>query len=120
MRSWSTERRGYTPPIFFCPDIFIANKTLSVFIDESGDFGKYDPKSPYYYVSMVLHDQSVDISSEIENLEKHVANYGYPHHAIHVGPIIRREKAYEHDLMENRKSLVLDVLKDFFDIVFRC
>lgn len=72
----------------------MANKTLSVFIDESGDFGKYDPKSSYYYVSMVLHDQSVDISSEIENLEERVANYGYPHHAIHVGPIIRREKAY--------------------------
>jgi len=81
------------------------NKTLSVFIDESGDFGKYDPKSPYYYVSMVLHDQSNDISSEIKNLEEHVANYGYPHHAIHVGPIIRREKIYENDLMEDRKSL---------------
>ncbi|MCQ2591031.1 MAG: DUF3800 domain-containing protein [Treponema sp.] len=83
----------------------MANKTLSVFIDESGDFGKYDPKSPYYYVSMVLHDQSIDISSEIANLEERVANFGYPHHAIHVGPIIRREKVYEHDLMENRKSL---------------
>jgi len=83
----------------------MATKTLSVFIDESGDFGKFDPKSPYYYVSMVLHDQSIDISSEIANLEERVANYGYPHHAIHVGPIIRREKAYEHDLMENRKSL---------------
>lgn len=79
----------------------MANKTLSVFIDESGDFGKYDPKSPYYYVSMVLHGQSIDISSEIANLEERVANFGYPHHAIHVGPIIRREKVYEHDLMEN-------------------
>ena len=48
----------------------MANKILSVFIDESGDFGKYDPKSPYYYVSMVLHDQSVDISSEIDSLEQ--------------------------------------------------
>ena len=83
----------------------MADKTLSVFIDESGDFGKYDSKAPYYYVSMVLHDQSVDISSEIEKLEQRVANYGFPHHAIHVGPIIRREKAYENELMEKRKSL---------------
>lgn len=80
-------------------------KTLSVFIDESGDFGKFDPKSPYYYVSMVLHDQSIDISEEIKNLEARVSNYGFPHHAIHVGPIIRREQVYKNDLMENRKSL---------------
>ena len=36
-------------------------ETLSIFIDESGDFGVYDYKSPYYMVSMVLHDQQVDI-----------------------------------------------------------
>ena len=83
----------------------MANKILSGLIDESGDFGKYDPKSPYYYVSMVLHDQSVDISSEIDRLEQRVTNFGFPHHAIHVGPIIRREKQYENELMENRKSL---------------
>lgn len=80
-------------------------KILSVFIDESGDFGKYDPKSPYYYVSMVLHDQSVDISDEIKSLEERVSNYGFPNHAIHVGPIIRREQIYKNELMENRKAL---------------
>lgn len=80
-------------------------KILSVFIDESGDFGKYDPKSPYYYVSMVLHDQSVDISDEIKSLEEWVSNCGFPNHAIHVGPIIRREQVYKKELMENRKSL---------------
>ncbi len=76
-----------------------------MFIDESGDFGKYDPESPYYYVSMVLHDQSVDISEEIKKLEERVTNYGFPNHAIHVGPIIRREQVYKNELMENRKSL---------------
>ena len=25
------------------------NKVLSVFVDESGDFGQYNPSSPYYY-----------------------------------------------------------------------
>lgn len=80
-------------------------KTLSVFIDESGDFGKYDSKAPYYYVSMVLHDQSFDISEEIRNLEDRVSKYGFPNHAIHVGPIIRREQVYKNELMESRKSL---------------
>ena len=31
---------------------------LSIFVDESGDFGDYQPHSPYYIASMVLHDQA--------------------------------------------------------------
>jgi hypothetical protein len=31
-------------------------KTLSVFIDESGDFGSYEAHAPYYLVAMVLHN----------------------------------------------------------------
>ena len=80
-------------------------KVLSVFIDESGDFGDYDFHSPYYYVAMVLHDQSIDISENIKNLEEHLERVGYPQHAIHTGPIIRKEQFYENDLMETRKAL---------------
>ena len=35
---------------------------LSIFIDESGDFWPYDFRSPYYIITMVFHDQVVDIS----------------------------------------------------------
>ena len=31
-------------------------KELSIFVDESGDFGEYDHHSPFYIISMVLHD----------------------------------------------------------------
>ena len=80
-------------------------KVLSVFIDESGDFGKFDSKNPYYYVALVLHDQSIDINENIKGLEEHLENLGYPNHAIHTGPIIRREQFYKHELMEDRKTL---------------
>lgn len=80
-------------------------KVLSVFIDESGDFGQYDPASPNYYVAMVLHNQEKDISKNIEALERHVSNWGYPNHAIHTGPLIRRESVYKNDLREQRKAL---------------
>ena len=43
-------------------------KILSVFIDESGDFGQFDVKHPMYYVAMVMHDQSNDISANINAL----------------------------------------------------
>ncbi len=32
-------------------------RILSIFIDESGDFGPYNPAAPYYLVAMILHDQ---------------------------------------------------------------
>lgn len=34
---------------------------LSVFVDESGDFGEYDYHAPYYIISLVFHNQSHDI-----------------------------------------------------------
>ena len=80
-------------------------KVLSVFIDESGDFGQYNPSSPNYYVAMVLHNQEIDISRNIEALEKQVSNWGYPDHTIHTGPLIRRESVYKNDLREQRKAL---------------
>ena len=83
----------------------MAEKTLSVFIDESGDFGAYDYHAPYYLVTMVLHDQSVDISANIDALEEHMRILGYEHHAIHTGPLIRRESVYMDDMMEERLKL---------------
>ncbi len=81
------------------------NKILNVFIDESGDFGCYSDHSPYYIVVMVLHDQKIDISSNIANFEAHLCHLGYAHHSIHTGPLIRRESTYKYDEIENRKRI---------------
>lgn len=82
-------------------------KVLSVFIDESGDFGDYNYSSPYYMVAMVLHDQSKDISAAIKKLDSRISDLGFPPHAIHTGPIIRKESLYEqYDDPENRTSLL--------------
>lgn len=40
-------------------------KELSIFIDESGDFGDYSPHSPYYIITMVFHDQMVAFIRQI-------------------------------------------------------
>ena len=80
-------------------------KILSIFIDESGDFGPYAAHTPYYIVSMVLHEQHIDISGFIQTLDEYMNHLGFPMHAIHVGPLIRRESIYADDLMEDRKKL---------------
>ena len=104
-RSWSTGWRGFTPPFLYIKRRLHEGKVLSVFIDESGDFGQYNPVSPNYYVAMVLHNQEIDISRNIEALERQISNWGYPEHTIHTGPLIRRESVYKNDLREQRKSL---------------
>jgi len=40
-------------------------KELSVFVDESGDFGPSEYHSPYYIVTLVFHDQSADIGKTL-------------------------------------------------------
>ena len=83
----------------------MAEKVLSVVIDESGDFGSYEHHAPYYLVAMVLHDQSVNITTDILGMDARMRNLGYEHHAIHTGPLIRRESTYANDLVESRKHL---------------
>lgn len=68
---------------------------LSIFVDESGDFGEFSAASPYYMVSMIFHEQNIDITDDIAILDRHVRELGFPPHAVHVGPLIRRESIYE-------------------------
>ena len=79
--------------------------TLSVFIDESGDFGPYSHHSPYYIITLLLHDQSKPIDQQVEHLRAHVVQMGFDdNHAIHSAPLIRREKDYRlMDLPSRRK-----------------
>jgi len=54
---------------------------------------------------MVMHDQNVDISERIARFYQHLSDLGYEKHAIHAGPLIRREGIYHNDNMEQRKKL---------------
>jgi hypothetical protein len=93
---------------------------LSIFIDESGDFGD---NSDYYILSMLIHDQSHDISQQLANLSRHLKDIGIPEQkAIHTGPIIRREDAYLNLPIETRKAAFnrLFAFTRKVDIRFKC
>ena len=45
-------------------------KELSIFIDESGDFGSYEPHFPFYIITMVFHEQRHPIVEAIEKLDQ--------------------------------------------------
>ncbi len=78
---------------------------LSVFIDESGDFGAYERHAPYYIITLLFHDQGSDIAEQIGHLKRHLVEQGFPEgHAIHSAPLIRREKDYSSmDLTARRR-----------------
>lgn len=79
---------------------------LSIFIDESGDFGDYEKHAPFYIITLVFHDQSKDINDQITHLRRHVCEVGFPeNHAIHSAPLIRRENDYRDLDMTQRRKL---------------
>ncbi len=56
-------------------------KVLSIFVDESGDFGLYNSKyAPQYIFTMVFHEQDKDIGDRIKFFDKEMANLGYFSH----------------------------------------
>ena len=79
-------------------------RELSIFIDESGDFGEYAYYSPWYIVTMVFHDQKNSIQEPLEHLEKELSLLGLKNHCVHTGPIIRKEEDYSAmNYLERRK-----------------
>ena len=43
---------------------------LSVFVDESGDFGEYSFHSPYYIITMLFHNQTQTIDAQVQKLNR--------------------------------------------------
>jgi hypothetical protein len=91
-------------------------RELSIFIDESGDFGPFQQHSPFYVLSLVFHDQDADISSHLETIHQALTTRGFSEdHAIHTAPLIRRERDYRWLSLQARRS-IFRVLVDFVRI----
>ena len=82
-------------------------KELSIFVDESGDFGEYDYRAPFYIISMVLYDQSRNIAKDVMCIDAELKNIGWTDHCVHAGPVIRAEKEYRgYDVRDRQKILM--------------
>lgn len=78
-------------------------RELSVFIDESGDLGEF---SEYYLVSLVLHDQSVDISERVNRYVKSLNERSLPDIPMHAGPLLNGNDDYRHLDKETHRHLL--------------
>lgn len=80
-------------------------KELSIFIDESGDFGEYAPHSPYYIITMIFHNQDESIQTSITRLNQELSYLNLDNLCIHTGPIIRREEIYKNMSVKERRQI---------------
>ena len=63
----------------------MSDRTLSIFVDESGNFKLPDRESRFYIIGMVIHDQTIDITPEIASLERSDSEIGLEGHCFHAG-----------------------------------
>lgn len=85
-------------------------KELSIFIDESGDFGEITERPAYYLVTLLFHDQKYDIASNVKKLEESTKNAGFNFEYIHTGPVIRREDVFSGLSIDERRKLLFKML----------
>lgn len=78
-------------------------RELSIFIDESGDIGS---GSKYYLLSLVFHDQSIDIDNWLTSYERSCIEGDLPHHTFHFTPILRGHPPFGSLDFSTRKALL--------------
>lgn len=88
-------------------------KELSVFIDESGDFGDVKERPAYYLVTLVFHNQTKSIEQQVVKLEESVKSAGFDVEYIHTGPVIRREEIFKGYSIDKRRKLLYKMLNFF-------
>ena len=82
-------------------------RTLSIFVDESGDFGSFESHCPYYLFSLVFHDQDQSIAEQTSLLEDRLFYLNMSRdHCFHSMPIIRKEEDYHSLSLETRRKLL--------------
>ncbi|MBE5965350.1 MAG: DUF3800 domain-containing protein [Lachnospira sp.] len=85
-------------------------KELSIFIDESGDFGEVIERPAYYLVTLLFHEQKNDIDKNVKKLEESIKNSGFDFEYIHTGPVIRREDVFSRLPIDERRKLLFKML----------
>ena len=80
-------------------------KTLDIYIDESGDFSLYSEENPIYSVAFVLVDHDIDNSGPISKFNSNLNKLVGGDHFVHVGNLVRGEKPYKEMNREERWKL---------------
>ena len=95
---------GDSSPPFLLSAMARQKGELSIFVDESGSFDSLVFPSRFYLVTCVFHNQKASIGQQLADLESQLTVLGFQNAYLHAGPLIRREEAFRHmDLVQRRK-----------------
>lgn len=78
---------------------------LSIFVDESGDFGPVEPHNPFYLLTLLFHEQDNSFVLDAAKLDNHLRQSGAGVQNIHTGPLIRQEEMYRTIDLDARRAL---------------
>ena len=79
-------------------------RELSAFADESGDSSI---QSKYYLLTLVFHDQDVDITTDIHKYEQLLKEAGLPDIPFHFSPLLNGHKDFDSLKIGVRKQLLV-------------
>ncbi len=79
-------------------------KELSLFIDESGDSN--NPQTQYFLITVVIHDQSEEITDKVISYEKSLVVADLPNIPFHSEPLLNGHGAYEDLPIRIRKKML--------------
>ncbi len=107
--SRSTETREYFR-------IFIyMKKELSIYVDETGDFGPYDSNAKIYGVAFVLCEDLDKCDPYLRRFHRRLKGKEAGDFPIHVGPLIRREDPYS-ELNYESRLVLFDIILTYLSI----
>jgi hypothetical protein len=97
---------------------------LSVFVDESGNFGDPDDIARYCIVTLVFHKQNLDITQFVDELNRANYDLGLDSESFqfHMGPLIRQEDEYA-AMSRPMRGKILDRMMTFIrkaDFQYHC
>ncbi len=93
-------------------------RILHIYVDELGDVGPFNPKSPIYLISLVFVDQSLDRTKGLGQFKRIEQRYGSGSF-IHVGNLIRGEQPYAGFARDRRRKLFFGLLTYASGLDFR-
>lgn len=69
---------------------------------------------------MVMHNQSIDISEELKQLNNELSQMGYSDHCVHAGPVIRQEAEYRFVEIGVRRKILKRLMTFLRKIDIKC
>lgn len=89
-------------------------KELSIFVDESGNFGLSKENSSLYIFTLVIHDNYFDLTKLFNLLTRELKNISDSIEYIHTFSIIRKKDEYK-DLDIAKRRKILNVVSHFIN-----